>query len=724
MRKAGVLITCILLIVLVSGIVSASDVIMKISSSTNAHGETASESNYAAEVTYSSIFGAPYEGASPNICTGSNLVLKLSSATNAHAEVPTETNYGTDVCYGDLVCTSVTGGASCPVNTMRVVKLSDTTNAHLETRQEINYDLSICCSSLAALGPEGVIVNVYWTDNTGNKLPDTDSDGEVDILRYVNNKVWLVAETSLSEGEQVIFDIKESDALIDDDIRLGLNSTADDTGKAIYVWEITPDDIVSGGSEDVSKFYFGAAISGDSETSNLLRVKNEEGHNSDPIAIIDDSTVEDVYAVGQPITITHNSADPDSDIVSVEWDVDGDGVTDYTGDSITHTFDTPGVKVITITVTDSEGATDSASITITIVDPSKGINIVPLISAPKGNNVVIGKIVDYDGSLSFALEVSNLQYPSCKPGAGCAPTSGTFECAGGDCPDMVGNLPVTDPNGKDGDFSGMSFKWTYGTDNPDSDEGLGKITGTKIYSTTGENKVITLEISMGEEAESTSNTFDIIRSDGCSDDGTSYLEGSVEYSTSIPGVCSLVLGVCCPAGQSCVSSPDGSTCSGLECTLFYNDGSDFVSITKCDDYNKISRDKQAQCEADCNDVGNDDDNPEYKSAAEGGNILSSSCIWDTTDGCVFNADYAGGYGGNPLINSCTQSPSSDTGCVDGFQTISYDVECDDGSTTTETIGPFSCGRGVIQLPFIGAIGILLTVLIISLVYLLKKRDEN
>ena len=37
-------------------------------------------------------------------CSGNNNVLKLSDSTNAHAEIPMGTAYSTDVCYGCLIC--------------------------------------------------------------------------------------------------------------------------------------------------------------------------------------------------------------------------------------------------------------------------------------------------------------------------------------------------------------------------------------------------------------------------------------------------------------------------------------------------------------------------------------------------------------------------------------------------------------------------------------------
>ncbi len=60
------------------------------------------------------------------------------------------------------------------------------------------------------------------------------------------------------------------------------------------------------------------------------------------------------------------SADPDCDIVSYAWNF-GDGNTG-TGATILHSYTTAGSYVVTLTVTDNDGLTASASATVTVVD--------------------------------------------------------------------------------------------------------------------------------------------------------------------------------------------------------------------------------------------------------------------------------------------------------------------------------------------------------------------
>ena len=49
------------------------------------------------------------------------------------------------------------------------------------------------------------------------------------------------------------------------------------------------------------------------------------------------------------------------------WDLDGDGqLDDATGSTVSHTFATKGMKRVTVRVTDSLGATSTASVTINV----------------------------------------------------------------------------------------------------------------------------------------------------------------------------------------------------------------------------------------------------------------------------------------------------------------------------------------------------------------------
>jgi len=77
-------------------------------------------------------------------CTGT-IILRMSSTSNAHAELPSQANaaYATNV----ICCTGVTGlGNSCTGTFAKVVGLSSTTNAHVQDKSLSTYANQACIS--------------------------------------------------------------------------------------------------------------------------------------------------------------------------------------------------------------------------------------------------------------------------------------------------------------------------------------------------------------------------------------------------------------------------------------------------------------------------------------------------------------------------------------------------------------------------------------------------
>jgi PKD repeat protein len=103
--------------------------------------------------------------------------------------------------------------------------------------------------------------------------------------------------------------------------------------------------------------------------------KNITVHNRPPLASFGVSAT--AADTGSPITFTSTSSDPDGTISSYAWDFNNDGTTDATGASVSHSFAKSGTPTVTLTVTDDDGATGSASRTVTIRNrpPVAGFNM-------------------------------------------------------------------------------------------------------------------------------------------------------------------------------------------------------------------------------------------------------------------------------------------------------------------------------------------------------------
>ncbi|UVE49661.1 PKD domain-containing protein [Haloferax larsenii] len=91
--------------------------------------------------------------------------------------------------------------------------------------------------------------------------------------------------------------------------------------------------------------------------------------NGLPSAVISPDNTIDVYAGDSVSFNASGSSDPDGDSLTYSWDFDADGVEDATGVSPSYTFDTAGTYNVTLTVTDADGATDTATTTVSVSDP-------------------------------------------------------------------------------------------------------------------------------------------------------------------------------------------------------------------------------------------------------------------------------------------------------------------------------------------------------------------
>ena len=83
-------------------------------------------------------------------------------------------------------------------------------------------------------------------------------------------------------------------------------------------------------------------------------------------------------AVGQEVSMNASgSEDSDGYIERYEWDFDGDGVADARGEQVTHTFDSAGSHIISLTVIDESGTSSTANRNIQIVEATTNTDSSP-----------------------------------------------------------------------------------------------------------------------------------------------------------------------------------------------------------------------------------------------------------------------------------------------------------------------------------------------------------
>lgn len=103
----------------------------------------------------------------------------------------------------------------------------------------------------------------------------------------------------------------------------------------------------------------------------------------------------DVPLVGEQVPLdASKSTDSDGSIQTYEWDVDGDGNYEKTGERVTHAFSSAGKKEVTLRVTDADGATDTVTKTVTVNAPPTAA------FAVLSDLLTIGEPISLDGTRS------------------------------------------------------------------------------------------------------------------------------------------------------------------------------------------------------------------------------------------------------------------------------------------------------------------------------------
>jgi cysteine-rich repeat protein len=759
------------------------DIILKISSETDAHGEEWNGAgNYDIKICYSEIFGEFYDGGNPHSCSGTNIVVRLSDngggspVTNSHGAVPigvSPANY-IDVCYGDIQCTAIPGGESCAGGFEEVISLSDVDNAQIETREANVYDnggyvggKKICCGFVS---PDGEIVDVEWHDQGGNEILFAE--------RFDTVSTWT--STSFPEGTVVTFDIWDKDNFLPPDDHISPSPTAlvEADGSASFTFTLTQTliDFFNDGIDCSNglELFFEASALGSSLTSGQLTV-DCEGENDPPKAVISGPKHGQIYFVDVDMEFdSTGSFDAEGDIVEWLWTVvkDGEIENTYTEESfdLVGGFSTPGMRTITLRVTDELGLWDEAQVAILVVDSPY---MLAFINKPWHHEIVE---FDYDDKRVY-FDAADFTYvvDITLPEGLCPEDNPGFDavCLSGFCPDHTFSPPAggceenaTIDNSGPPNFDLINFVWTFwgGGGNPTIIEGAGLTSGWKSYSipSVGRNdKWINLTTSFDQGEPIGEITSRIYTFGQCVDNGELFLEtdndgnyigeqSTLPDGTQSPGIaCSGGDGViqegevvCCPSGYFCnIENPD----------LPY--GCLLGDAQRCEDY-----DNMVDCDDDPFHVTGPPLNDEYQELVdqceiEQGGTAFIDCEWRNVNGidsCVtdFSCDIDNGecIGEECEEPACTiyeciyQFPQSE--CVDGLITVSYDLvgfvpgdfDCPPGSGSPP--GQEICERPPVQVPcgrlnfdlsffdYSQFIASALVILIIYLVLGLRRKGTN
>lgn len=222
------------------------DILLKLSSQSNSHGYSASESSTI----------APYSlcctgGTSDLSCTsGKTEVIRFSAISNAHAESPGGTLYSIPICY-DGFSSCVVSTTTCSTGFEEIVTLSSSTNAHIGSPG--TYNTKICCSQTIVLPPSATPDAYFTSDSSGNTKINSAFWNQTPF------SVYLVYEnSSQTNPADLYFEVWERDSVQDESIET-ITAVSQSGTKMIADWQIDQSDVTAASDESGEPpldFYF------------------------------------------------------------------------------------------------------------------------------------------------------------------------------------------------------------------------------------------------------------------------------------------------------------------------------------------------------------------------------------------------------------------------------------------------------------------------------------
>ncbi len=714
---------------------SPEDVIFRISSPTNAHGEKWNQSSPGyTNVLYSTVFGSPYSGivnpANIHQCNAgvTNLVLRLSegTGTNSHGQAPyysgPGTIYPTDVCYGGLTCYS--SPSACPSNQVEIASLSSPNNAHIENATSNNYNTRICCVDTSV--PQ--VLAAKWLYYNGDEIPANANVCSENIL------IARAQTAAIGNGQTVQFDFYDYDAgaANPDDFLITFLGTVNNNNADILfdlsdpgVYAFIQSELGGGEGQDL-ELYFRANYSSSVKQSFTINYRNDSSLCSfePPQANIEAPVHRGVYFANTQIPFTSGCTSQIGPVTN-EWTVTPQNGPAFTRTETTfnHTFTTPGQVNVKLKCTDLDGRFDvNESQMLVVASPY----VLAYINEPKLNDITyrtppssgpyFPNEISFSASDSFAVDSSG-------------PNGCTLVCIGGDCPTETENslsscgasggpIPITPQASVS--YSSLFFNWTF-MDGDWSSEWAGFETGNGIYSgyvqyddmsnTLNDKRVIVNVRHTNGASAQFEREFTLGR---CLNNGNTYYASQTEsYSTNeANGKCrggDTIAGTaddCCAAGLQCLP---GSSSNPLYFCQIPAGG----IVTECDGFTT-----QSTC--------NGNNNTAIPQASYGGNppaCTTLRCQWNGTASsgtCGLNVTtYQPSTSGScigpsgPIITGSCSYTTTTSACVAGSKTITYI------STPACQRPPVvvRCGSLSFELSFFTLREFLLSILLIGAIYL-------
>ncbi len=495
---------------------------------------------------------------------------------------------------------------------------------------------------------ESSVDHAFWANIIDNPITHAD----------LNDRVKLVVTGQEFNGKDVLYQIYK-DGFLFFDKQIG----AQTTNKGDIFWIANP----------TGNYYFKATVQGGNTViSGNLQVTGQENNNP-PVAKIEAPKNSEIYLTNSNIEFRQSSYDIDN-YINYSWDFGDGNVTngttvDFVNYNATHLYNPAGQKNIVLNVLDERGVTSRDLISILIIDNLyNGKYAFAEIKAPLQGELIKNGL-EFDATDSFAIE-ANL-YPSL-----------SIKCIGGNCPAEAKisgvMVPITDPDGKRGNFDDLNFTWIFDNDlsKKYKNHGLAGAKYRKLlnFPPYGHSVTLTVEIKSGISS-STAHYFYIISSQqGCSTNGNIWtdLDGTLLNTFAPNNACKMgntdvPANPCCPDYYDCIENSNNHQ---YQCQFnFQNIGyCDSINFASCNSY--IDKDN---CTASICGLGGGSENCGTSTIGDCTTLIprgACNCNWsDAGNYCYLQKSLLIEYSDKNIEIGCSTSLNPHSDCIDGLITV-------------------------------------------------------
>ncbi|PVX25908.1 MAG: hypothetical protein CW691_03145, partial [Candidatus Bathyarchaeum sp.] len=323
-----------------------------------------------------------------------------------------------------------------------------TAESPVYTNDVVHFDAS------SSYDPDGYVASYFWTFGDGDfdygvELTHSYADnGEYPVTLTVTDERGATSSKTVSivvNNRPPVADITASKTSVDKRETVNFDATGsyDLDGTIVsYSWDLGDGTTATGITAsrsylDTGSYTVTLTVTDDDGATDTAVVRITV-RNQAPVAIFTES--DDSVNVGDEISFdATDSYDPDGRIVKYSWNF-GDGTT-ATGSTASHAYSDNGEYTVTLTVTDDEGATDSETSVITVINMEP---IAAFTSTPETANA--NTEFTFDASDSYDVDGTIVSY-AWSFGDGATATGVTVTHAYSEVGTYTVTLTVTDDDG-------------------------------------------------------------------------------------------------------------------------------------------------------------------------------------------------------------------------------------------------------------------------------------